>query len=195
MGFWFYAFSFFFLFFFCWLISLIQSQSLSRRTTPFPPRVQVMGPVCRAQTIWYLLIDCRLAFFCFHTLKMHSGGSCSSEFPSQCSALCHFSSVWFLGIAVMRRVIMTRFNPFTLWFLDSACSTNLTPLKRHSSIARFDTRLKWSLCYTCSSFGNAGGCLAEILWDKRLQFSFQCDMKPRTQTLTPHLSTGGDSLC
>lgn len=42
------VFGFYFISFFvcfCCLIVLVQSQSLSRRTTPFAPRVQVMGPV------------------------------------------------------------------------------------------------------------------------------------------------------
>lgn len=61
----------FFLYFFsfCCLIVLVQSQSLSRRTTPFAPRVQVMGPVWRALSLWSLLIHFWPAFFCFHSLE------------------------------------------------------------------------------------------------------------------------------
>lgn len=59
----FYWTSFIFIFHFCCLIVLVQSQSLSRRTTPFAPRVQVMGPVWRALSLWSLLIHCWLAFF------------------------------------------------------------------------------------------------------------------------------------
>ena len=54
VGFWFYCRFFVFL---CCSILLTQSQSLSRRTAPFPPRVQVMGPPARA-FYWSTLLDC-----------------------------------------------------------------------------------------------------------------------------------------
>lgn len=81
---------FFFFFHFCCLIVLVQSQSLSRRTTPFAPRVQVMGPVWRALSLWSLLIHCWLAFFVSILWKMHSLGNGSFEFPFQCSLLRSF---------------------------------------------------------------------------------------------------------
>lgn len=66
---------------------LIQSQSLSRRTTPFAPRVQVMGPVCRAQSLFglcSLTVDWPNFLFPYFG-KCISQGNGSFEFPSvQC---------------------------------------------------------------------------------------------------------------
>lgn len=89
------AFSFLFYFCFflcsCCLILIIQSQSLSRRTTPFAPRVQVMGPVRRAHLyLVFAHLTCRLAFFLFPYFgKCIPWGNGSFKFPPQCSALCH----------------------------------------------------------------------------------------------------------
>lgn len=61
-------------YFYC-LIVLVQSQSLSRRTTPFAPRVQVMGPyeghnVSLVFALWLLTG----LFFLFPYFEMHSRG-------------------------------------------------------------------------------------------------------------------------
>ena len=135
-----FSFLFFSFLFFCCLILLIQSQSLSRRTTPFAPRVQVMGPVWRAQSLFGL---CSLTvdwpFFCFHTLENAFPGKWQLQVSLSVQCIVSFSSVWFLGTTVMMRVIITHFNPFTSFYQGSACSTNRTHSKRHSSIAWIDS--------------------------------------------------------
>lgn len=57
----------YFFFHFCCLIVLVQSQSLSRRTTPFAPRVQVMGSV--SLVFAHSLFTGLFFFFCFHSLE------------------------------------------------------------------------------------------------------------------------------
>lgn len=121
------TFSFLFLFFvFYCLILLIQSQSLSRRTTPFAPRVQVMGPVWRAQSLFGL---CSLTvdwpFFLFPYFGKCIPGKWQLQVSLSVQCIVSFSSIWFLGITVMMRVIIAYFNPFTSLFLGSACLTNL----------------------------------------------------------------------
>lgn len=82
--------SLFFFFHFCCLIVLVQSQSLSRRTTPFAPRVQVMGSV--SLVFAHSLFTGLFFVFVFVSIlwKMHSLGNGSAEFPFQCSLLRSF---------------------------------------------------------------------------------------------------------
>lgn len=80
-------------------------------------------------SLWSLLFDCWLAFFCFHTLKCILEGNGSFKFPSQCSALCHFPEFKFYGIIVMMKIIVAHFNSLMSSFLGSACSTNPTTLR------------------------------------------------------------------
>lgn len=80
-------------------------------------------------SLWSLLFDCWLAFFCFHTLKCILEGNGSFKFPSQCSALCHFPEFKFYGIIVMMKIIIAHFNSLMSSFLGSACLTNPTTLR------------------------------------------------------------------
>lgn len=152
VGFWFLLYFLscsFFSSFSCCLILLIQSQSLSRRTTPFAPRVQVTGPISRAPS----LFDCWLADFLF---PYFGNGSFS--------ALCHSLQFDFL-VSPLWWESLSHLNPFTSFLLGYACWTNLHMLKRRSSIAWLDTS-NWPCVKQLCICGNAGGCLPEPPQDK-----------------------------
>lgn len=193
-GFGFYGifFSFlFFSFFFCCLILLIQSQSLSRRTTPFAPRVQVMGPVWRAQSLFGL---CSLTvdwpFFCFHTLENAFPGKWQLQVSLSVQCIVSFSSVWFLGTTAMMRVIITHFNPFTSFYQGSACSTNRTHSKRHSSIAWFDSCNQPCFWHFGSLAMQEGVSLSFLGQKTCVVFRFSVTWSHALITLTLYTSTG-----
>ena len=82
--FWFYG-----IFLCCCLILLTQSQSLSRRTAPFVPRVQVNTCLTHRLTLFGLRSPFSVAFLVSSILENAYQGN-GGIFPLQCGALCHY---------------------------------------------------------------------------------------------------------
>lgn len=194
-----------FLIFYC-LIVLVQSQSLSRRTTPFAPRVQVMGPVWRAQCLSGL---CSLtvdwpSFFSVPILwNAFSGGKWQLQVSPLSAVHCViiFPQFQFHGITVMMTVSYDAFffNPLISSFSQEVHAQLIwTHYQRHSSVARWGTAFDPpTSCVAFGTAGNAGGCFSGLFKTKDLaSLLSQCDLNPGpANPHTPLVDGSAGSCC